>query len=197
MTGARRSSLTADSRTRDADAATVEAMLGRPLRADSEVVVRCHLGLPAVIRVPPVLDDGTPFPTLYWLTCPLAVRRISKLESSGLMTSMAARLDVTEADADYAREREVELARFPTAGHRPRGGVGGAHGGIKCLHARHAFWWAGGGDPAGADAARRIGELDCTEPCVTIGAVTPEVVIRRPTRGIGPVDTGAAGGSEA
>lgn len=197
MTGARRSSVTADPRPRDADAATVEAMLGRPLRADSEVVVRCHLGLPAVIRVPPVLDDGTPFPTLYWLTCPLAVRRISKLESSGLMTGMAARLDVTGADAEYARERDAELARFPAAGHRPRGGVGGAHGGIKCLHARYAFWRTGGGDPAGADAARRIGELDCTAPCVTVGAAVPEVVIRRATPGIGPVDTAATEGPEA
>ena len=34
---------------------------------------RCHLGLPVVVRVPPILDDGTPFPTHYWLTCPLAV----------------------------------------------------------------------------------------------------------------------------
>jgi hypothetical protein len=41
-------------------------------------VARCHLGLPVVIQVPPRLDDGTPFPTLYWLTCPLATTLIAQ-----------------------------------------------------------------------------------------------------------------------
>src|SRR3989304_3019321 len=66
----------------------VEIQIGRTLRSNADVVVRCHLGVPVVIRVPPVLDDGTPFPTLYWLSCPLAVRRIGRIESAGGVASM-------------------------------------------------------------------------------------------------------------
>ena len=47
------------------DREVVETQIGRPLRADSTPVSRCHLGLPVVVRVPPILDDCTPFPTLY------------------------------------------------------------------------------------------------------------------------------------
>ncbi|HEX9761700.1 MAG TPA: DUF501 domain-containing protein, partial [Acidimicrobiia bacterium] len=52
------------------DLQVVEIQIGRPVRAPARVVSRCHLGLPVVIQVPPHLDDGTPFPTLFWLTCP-------------------------------------------------------------------------------------------------------------------------------
>ena len=61
----------------------VEAQLGRPLRSDVFVAKHCPLGLPVVIQVPPILDDGTPFPTMYWLTCPLAQKRIGRLEGLG------------------------------------------------------------------------------------------------------------------
>lgn len=148
------------------DDVAIEAMLGRPSRAPSTVVSRCHLGLPVVIRVPPLLDDGTPFPTLYWLVCPLAVRRLARLESAGIMAEMQTRLDVSGADAAYAGERARHLAGRADVTHAPRGGVGGAHGGIKCLHARFAYFRAGGSDPAGAEAAELIGELDCATPCV-------------------------------
>ena len=66
------------------DETTVEAQIGRPLRAASRVVARCHLGLPVVVAVPPILEDGTPFPTRYWLTCPLAVTRIGRGDLSTL-----------------------------------------------------------------------------------------------------------------
>src|SRR5690606_38624544 len=65
------------------DRRVVEVQIGRPVRADVEVVSRCHLGVPVVVKVPPLLDDGTPFPTLYWLSCPLAAKRIGRLESAG------------------------------------------------------------------------------------------------------------------
>ena len=65
------------------DDAVVAAQIGRPLRSAAVTARRCHLGLPVVITVPPLLDDGTPFPTRYWLCCPLAQRRVGRLESSG------------------------------------------------------------------------------------------------------------------
>ena len=57
----------------------VAVQIGRPPRSDSRVLFTCHLGLPVVVETPPILDDGTPFPTRYWLTCPLAVKRVSRI----------------------------------------------------------------------------------------------------------------------
>lgn len=154
------------------DAAAVDAMLGRPARAAVTVAVRCHLGLPVVASTPPLLDDGTPFPTTFWLTCPLAVRRISRLESSGIIRRIAEVYDTSPADADYAQRRDSALDAMRAEGlvsddaPVPSGGVGGSAGGVKCLHARYAFFAVGGDDPAGAETAARIGALDCSAPCV-------------------------------
>lgn len=65
------------------DSKTISAQIGRPARGEVSVASRCDLGLPVVIKVPPLLGDGTPFPTLYWLTCPLASRRVARIESAG------------------------------------------------------------------------------------------------------------------
>ena len=154
----------------DREAMTVQ--IGRPLRSPAEVVVRCHLGLPVVTRVPPLLDDGTPFPTTYWLTCPLAVRRIGRIEAEGGVKEMEERADsdpafaadLAAAHARYREERDALLGEH--VGPRPRGGVGGSHRGIKCLHAHYADHAAGHPNPVGADTAVRIEPLDCVHTCV-------------------------------
>ena len=46
------------------------ARLGREPQAAFEVVVRDAVGRPVVIRNAPLLDDGTPMPTRYWLVDP-------------------------------------------------------------------------------------------------------------------------------
>ena len=71
------------------DYTVIEAQIGRAPRAPSQVVARCHLALPVVIEVPPLLDDGTPFPTLYWLTCPLARARVQLRKASALRRASA------------------------------------------------------------------------------------------------------------
>ena len=76
------------------DREVVAAQIGRPLRAAANVVSRCHLGLPVVVQVPPLLDDGTPFPTLYWLSCPLAAKRVGRVESVGGVKTMERRARV-------------------------------------------------------------------------------------------------------
>jgi hypothetical protein len=155
----------------------IAAQLGRPLRAISKPLVRCHLGLPVVIEVPPVLDDGTPFPTHYWLSCPLAVRRVARIESRGdiaLMEERAAADPVFEQRLAAAHERyRVERDRLipEDAIHLPSGGVAGASFGIKCLHAHYADYAAGTGkeprdNPVGELVAAEIEPLDCTVPCV-------------------------------
>ena len=95
------------------DTAVVAVQIGRPLRSDADVVARCHLGLPVVTRVPPLLDDGTPFPTLYWLSCPLAMRRVGRVEAAGGVRSMDRR-----AAADPGFEASLQRAHRRYAAER-------------------------------------------------------------------------------
>ena len=151
----------------------VAHQIGRRPRAPVEVAARCHLGLPTVIRVPPVLDDGTPFPTLYWLTCPVTRRSASALESAGLVKVFQQRRDCdpafsaacAAADRGYAAEREAVLAP-QHRGRAPAGGVAGSRGGVKCLHAHLAHHLAGRDNPIGAEVSGEIGPPDCAVPCV-------------------------------
>ena len=155
------------------DSAVVEAQIGRALRAPVDVAARCAEGFPLVIRVPPLLDDGTPFPTRYWLTCPTAHRAVSRLEESGLVRRFQARRDADSAfaaacrraDEAYAAERDAAVPSGHV-GHRPQGGIGGSRSGVKCLHAHLAHHLAGGDNPIGAEVAAMIGGLDCRRPCV-------------------------------
>src|SRR3990170_4283634 len=144
--GGRRSGTSSPAATssRMGDRQVVEIQIGRTLRSNADVVVRCHLGVPVVIRVPPLLDDGTPFPTLYWLSCPLAVKRIGRIESAGGVASMDRKAmrdprfgaALETAHVEYAAERTALLA--PGTDPAPSGGVAGARVGGKCLHAHYA-----------------------------------------------------------
>jgi hypothetical protein len=166
------------------DREVVETQIGRPLRAPSEVVARCHLGMPVVVRVPPHLDDGTPFPTLYWLTCPLATTRIGRLEGAGGVKRMEAKAAadpgfgaaLDRAHTEYAAERDS--IGTDTEGPQPTGGVGGAARGVKCLHAHYAHRAAGGDNPVGALVAEWIEPLDCEVRCVVEGEMNPDWVNR-------------------
>lgn len=161
------------------DRETVAAQIGRPLRAPSEVAVRCHLGLPVVVEVPPVLDDGTPFPTRYWLSCPLAGYRIGRLEGAGGVKRMETKAEV---DPDFGQRLESAHRRYgaerdalvpPGAPHKPSGGVGGTTRGVKCLHAHYADAAAGNDNPVGEVVAAWIEPLDCPIPCVIDGEPNP------------------------
>lgn len=155
------------------DRAAVAAQIDRQPRSVVDVVARCHLQVPVVIAVPPHLDDGTPFPTRYWLTCPLAVRRIGRIESTGGVKQAESRL---EGSADSAARHELSMRRYAaerdalidrSAGlPSPSGGVGGAAAGVKCLHAHYADHAAGNDNVVGAWTAVDIEPLDCIEPCV-------------------------------
>jgi len=156
------------------DREVVELQLGRPTRSAIVVEAVCHLGLPVVVEVPPILDDGTPFPTTHWLTCPLATIRIARLEAAGGVK--AADTDISQdpaladawqaAMARYQRERDAKL---PDGwdGPMPSGGIAGSQGGVKCLHAQYADTASGRENPIGVRAAREIEPLDCSVRCVT------------------------------
>ena len=134
------------------------ALLGRRPQAAFEVVVRDETGRPVVIRNAPLLDDGTPMPTRYWLLDEGLRRAVSGLEAAGGVREAAAAVDpgeLADAHARYAAERDAALP----AGHggpKPSGGVGGTRRGVKCLHAHLAWHLAGGDDPVGRWVAARL-----------------------------------------
>ncbi len=131
-----------------------------------------------VAQVPPVLDDGTPFPTLYWLSCPLAVKRIGRLEGMGGVKQMerwvaeSAGSRFEAANRRYAESRDALISGEPV--HRPDGGVAGTRAGVKCLHAHYADHAAGNDNPVGEAVAPWVEPLDCTVPCVVDDALNPE-----------------------
>ncbi|MEA2685555.1 MAG: uncharacterized protein QOE93_750 [Actinomycetota bacterium] len=144
--------------TDDADAVTL--LLGRPPQGAFEVVVRDPAGGPVVIRNAPLLGDGTPMPTRYWLVHGELRRLVSGLESSGGVRAAEAAVDPDEllaAHARYAAERDLALPPGH-AGPKPSGGVGGTRKGVKCLHAHYAWHLAGGDDPVGRWVADRLAE---------------------------------------
>lgn len=134
-----------------ADVERVTMLLGREPRADFDVVVRSDAGDPMVIRNAPLLADGTPMPTRYWLVAPDLVRAVSTLEADGGVRNATAAVDpeaLVTAHDEYARERSAALPA-DWSGPIPFGGVGGTRLGVKCLHAHYAWYLAGGADPVG------------------------------------------------
>jgi exopolyphosphatase / guanosine-5'-triphosphate,3'-diphosphate pyrophosphatase len=143
---------------RGSDLLTVREQLGREPTTPFTVVARCAEGHPLVIRNAPFDADGRPFPTTFWLTCPTAVKAVSRVEAEGAIARLNER---AEADPDFADEvsrAHAEYARVRGAGRdaQPMGGVGGTRAGVKCLHAHYAHHLAGGRDPVGAWTAERV-----------------------------------------
>jgi hypothetical protein len=141
------------------DAERVTELLGRPPQGAFDVVVRDDAGDPVVIRNAPLLDDGTPMPTRYWLVGRAARDAVSRLESEGGVRAAEAAVDgdeLTMAHLRYAEERDGAVP-VDWAGPRPSGGVGGTRRGVKCLHAHYAWHLAGGDDPVGRWVAQRLG----------------------------------------
>jgi uncharacterized protein len=134
------------------------------------VALRRPDGVPVVIVNAPLLDDGTPMPTRFWLVDTGLREAVSRLEASGGVRRAEAALApevVAEAHERYAAERD----RTIPAGHsgpRPSGGVGGTRRGVKCLHAHLAWFLVGGDDPVGRWVVDQL-DLDTTEYVVDRG----------------------------
>lgn len=146
------------------DLATVAEQLGRPARGIVEVSSRCPSGHPNVVKTEPRLPDGTPFPTLYYVTCPRLSGAIGTLEASGLMTEMSVRLtqDSRLAHA-YAEAHQAYLHEREALGHVPEiEGVsaGGMPTRVKCLHVLvgHTLAKGPGVNPLGDEAVQLLGD---------------------------------------
>lgn len=136
----------------------VTELLGRQPQGSFRVWVRNPDGSPRVIRNDPLLADGTPMPTRYWLVSTADRLAVSRLESRGGVRRAEAAVDpvaLADAHARYADERDAGLAADHD-GPRPTGGVGGTRRGVKCLHAHYAWHLAGGVDPVGEWVAAQL-----------------------------------------
>ena len=133
-------------------------LLGRPPVGAFDVCVRRAHGEPVVIVNAPLLDDGTPMPTRFWLVDAELRTAVSRVEASGGVRRAARAVEAAALDAAHARyaaERDAAIAP-DHRGPRPTGGVGGTRQGVKCLHAHLAWYLAGGDDPVGAWTAAQL-----------------------------------------
>jgi uncharacterized protein len=153
------------------DVALAEQRIVRPLRGASAAAVRCGWGLPAVLRVDPALDDGTPFPTTFWLACPIANRHVGRLEAEGSMVGLNDRLGADdELAAAYAAGHERYVAFRDELGPKvPRDpSAGGMPTRVKCLHSLYGHHLATRDNPVGAWVAERVEPMACVAPCATL-----------------------------
>ena len=156
------------------DLEAVTEQLGRPARGIVAIASRCPSGHPNVVMTEPRLPDGTPFPTLYYVTCPRLTGAIGTLEASGLMTEMTDRLMTDpplaeryrEAHLAYLRERE-DLGHVPEIDGISAGGMPSR---VKCLHVLvgHSLAKGAGVNPLGDEAVTLLGDwwsgTDCAPP---------------------------------
>ncbi|MEO6825951.1 MAG: DUF501 domain-containing protein [Microbacteriaceae bacterium] len=143
------------------DIRLVSRQLGRPARDVIGIAARCVCGAPTVVATAPRLSDGTPFPTLYYLSHPAATAAISQLEATGVMAEFTALLAADDALAnaylaahqEYLRDRE----RFRVVPEIAGVSAGGMPHRVKCLHAlaAHALAVGPGRNPIGDLALAR------------------------------------------
>lgn len=159
------------------DEEIIERQIGRKPRGFLEVASRCPWGMPETMVTSPVVPARRglntpfePFPTVFWLTCPGAIKAVSRLEAEGWIAKLEARLaqdpkaqrEYEEAARSYAAFRRTLLTEDRLEwikAYRPswydvicESGVGGipqGNKGLKCLHAHYAHYLAKGVNPVG------------------------------------------------
>jgi hypothetical protein len=143
-----------------ADLQAVARQLGREPRGVLEIAYRCSDGAPGVVKTAPKLPDGTPFPTLYYLTHPVLTAAASRLETTGLMRDMTERLG-RDADLALAYRRAHESYLSERDAIEPLGTTftgGGMPDRVKCLHVliAHSLAKGPGLNPFGDEALRLL-----------------------------------------
>lgn len=150
----------------------VSSQLGRPARGIRSIAHRCECGLPDVVETEPRLPDGTPFPTLFYVTCPRLASAVGRLESAGLMRELTERLAADPELADrYRRAHETYLASREAIEHVPEiAGIsaGGMPDRVKCLHVlvAHSLAAGPGVNPLGDEALAMLPPWGDRGPCI-------------------------------
>jgi hypothetical protein len=142
------------------DIAEVSRQLGRPARGVIGIAARCVCGKPTVVATHPRLPDGTPFPTLYYLSHPAATASISTLEATGVMAELQDDLADDEIADLYRQAHEQYLTDRASIEDVPEiagFSAGGMPDRVKCLHAlaAHALAAGPGVNPIGDRALKR------------------------------------------
>lgn len=164
----------------EAELAVASAQLHRPVRGVIGIAARCVCGNPTVLATAPRLPDGTPFPTLYYLSHPAATAAMSQLEATGTMTQLNEELAADPGlAAAYASAHQTYLADRALLDDIPElAGVsaGGMPARVKCLHAlaAHALAAGPGVNPLG-DRALQLSTWSptrcaCAAPGAAVGA---------------------------
>ena len=162
----------------DADIAAVSQQLGRPARNVIGIAARCVCGAPTVVATKPRLDDGTPFPTLYYLSHPAATAAVSTLEATAVMPELAALLHGEVAE-HYAAAHRAYLADRASLGEVPEiAGIsaGGMPERVKCLHALvgHSLAAGPGVNPIGDLALQRCSWSPTVCECAHYDVADPD-----------------------
>ena len=144
------------------DRLVVGWQIGRRPRAFRRVAVRCAHGYPAVTEQAARADDGTPFPTTYWLTCPWLVAALARVEAAGGVERWSSAAQADEALGASLARADGEQRRL-----RPEFDVGIGGSGdpakLKCLHAHAAFALARPGYELGERILAEAGERWCPD----------------------------------
>ena len=163
------------------DRAFVEIQLGRPPRDIHGIAFRCPCGAPAVVETRPRLEDGTPFPTFFYATCPRLTSAISTLENSSLMSEMNERLaHDAELSGAYRAAHDDYLAARATAGMDVPEiadiSAGGMPDRVKCLHSlvAHSLAAGEGVNPLGDEARSLLRQWWLNSPCSSLVAAPNE-----------------------
>jgi len=155
-----------------ADLAAVHEQLGRVPRGVEAVAHRCPCGRPDVLRTAARLPDGTPFPTMFYVTCPRLTGAISTLETSGMMREMTRRLgsDAQLAGAYAAAHHDYLRRRSELGDVAEIDGIsaGGMPTRVKCLHVLvgHSLAVGPGVNPLGDEVLEALGDWWSAGPCV-------------------------------
>ena len=165
-----------------ADLEVLSRQLGRPVRDVVAIPARCVCGNPLVAATAPRLGNGTPFPTTFYLTHPVITSAVSRLEATGVMAEMNARLEADpELAASYRAAHEAYLAAREEIGRQAGTGpvpeidgvsAGGMPSRVKCLHVLvgQSLAMGPGVNPLGDEAIERIAEWWTRDRCWCAGA---------------------------
>lgn len=159
------------------DLTVVGHQLGRPARDVVEIAARCTCGNPLVVATAPRLSNGTPFPTVFYLTHPVVTAAVSRLEAEGAMYAMTDRVaEDAELARRYTAAHEDYLAQRRRVGETAGTGevpeiegisAGGMPTRVKCLHVLvgHSLAAGPGVNPLGDETLELIADTWTPERC--------------------------------
>jgi len=153
------------------DIKTVRKQLKREPKGLKGIASRCSFGRPQVIENEAFIE-GKPFPTLYWLTCPIKVKAVSRLEGMGWSKIFREKLWTKDFSKQfYAAQEDYRRRRSRAAGNANHPvfstGIGGVKElcAVKCLHAHYAHYLATGSNPVGEMVDNMLSNIECRECC--------------------------------